>query len=357
MSNWITKNKWNIAFWSTQLFGWGGLHLFSYVVTPDIDGYTETKFYAFALWASFFIGLVSTGLLRTYLKRNIFLEKFTSKEALKIALSVTITAIFYAVVSYSTGYLKGTFDTEEVTTPKFYENFGIEILIFNSFVTILAWTVIYYAVKMVFKFNRDRVERSQLDASLRQAQLNTLKGQINPHFMFNSLNNIRGLMLEDVERSREMLTKLSEMLRYSLTKNDLNAIAVEEELEMVDNYIDLSRIQFEDRLVYEKNIAKEVLTAPIPPMIIQLLVENGVKHGIANLKEGGKITLDIENIENELSIRVRNTGKLRIAQESTQLGLKNIRQRLGLLYGKKATFSLKEESNEVLADIKIPLTS
>ena len=175
--------------------------------------------------------------------------------------------------------------------------------------------------------------------------------------MFNSLNNIRGLMLEDVERSREMLTKLSEMLRYSLTKNDLNAIAVVEELEMVDNYIDLSRIQFEDRLVYEKNIAKEVLTAPIPPIIIQLLVENGVKHGIANLKEGGKITLDIENIENELSIRVRNTGKLRIAKESTQLGLKNIRQRLGLLYGKKATFSLKEESNEVLADIKIPLTS
>ena len=101
--------------------------------------------------------------------------------------------------------------------------------------------------------------------TLKQAQLNTLKGQINPHFMFNSLNNIRGLMLEDVERSREMLTKLSEMLRYSLTKASNNAIALSEELEMVENYIELSKIQFEDRPHYQESVAAETFITSNTP--------------------------------------------------------------------------------------------
>ena len=182
-----------------------------------------------------------------------------------------------------------------------------------------------------------------------------MKSQINPHFMFNSLNNIRGLMLEDVDRSREMLTKLSEMLRYSLTKNNIDAIAVEEELEMVDNYIDLSKIQFEDRLEFVKDIQKDCLHIQIPPMIIQLLVENAAKHGISNLKNGGRISLKISKGNDELSIQVANTGELRISKNSTQLGLNNIRQRLKLLYGDEAQFSLAEVDNEVIADIKIPL--
>src|SRR5690606_39358999 len=109
--------------------------------------------------------------------------------------------------------------------------------------------------------------------------IDTLKGHVKTHSMFNSLNNIRGLKLEEVERSREMLTKLSEILRYSLTKNKLNDIPVEEELEMVDHYIDLSKIQFEDRLKFTKRVDPDTLELDIPPMLIQLLVENAIKHG------------------------------------------------------------------------------
>lgn len=173
--------------------------------------------------------------------------------------------------------------------------------------------------------------------------------------MFNSLNNIRGLMLEDVGKSREMLTKLSEMLRYSLTKNNVNAIALEEELEMVENYISLSKIQFEDRLKFEKKVDEETLPLQIPPMIVQLLVENAAKHGIANLKEGGAISLSTQKNGEFLKIQVRNSGKLKIAKDSTQLGIKNIKQRLKLLYGGAASFELMEKNDEVIADIKIPL--
>jgi LytS/YehU family sensor histidine kinase len=152
-----------------------------------------------------------------------------------------------------------------------------------------------------------------------------------------------------------MLTKLSEMLRYSLTKNSVDGIALEEELEMVDNYIALSKIQFEDRLQFKKVIAADTLAIHIPPMLVQLLVENAAKHGISNLKKGGHIELSTRKNGEALYIQVKNTGKLSIAKDSTQLGLKNIKQRLNLLYGENASFQLKEMGDEVVADVKLPL--
>ncbi len=350
-----SSTKWNLAFWAVQLLGWGGMTYVGYIFTPNEGGYKESSFFFFALWIGLAIGLLTTGILRHYLNRRIFLDNFDSKELMKILGAVAVASIVYAALTYGAGFFKGYFDHEEVEIPAIYENFGIGFLIFNSFMTIIVWTIFYMSVKIAFKINADRLVRSELNATVKQAQLNTLKGQINPHFMFNSLNNIRGLMLEDVEKSRDMLTKLSEMLRYSLTKNDVNAIALEEELEMVENYIALSKIQFENRLIYEQEIQAESRTTMIPPMIIQLLVENAAKHGISNLKGGGKIRLTTSQTADHLEIYVRNTGTLQIESSSTQLGLKNIKQRLRLLYGNEATFSLKEENGEVVAAIKIPL--
>ena len=232
---------------------------------------------------------------------------------------------------------------------------GNLIFIINYSIYFLVWAGFYVAVKGLMELNSGRETRLQLESNLKESQLNTLKGQINPHFMFNSLNNIRGLMLEDVERARNMLTSLSETLRYSLTKSDANAIALEDELEMIKNYIEISKIQFEDRLLFETNIDNASLNILIPPMIIQMLIENAIKHGISNLKEGGKVRLTTRINDRQLAIEVANTGILRPSENSTQLGLKNIKQRLKLLYGAAATFSLKEIENQVVATIKIPL--
>ncbi|MFS4493600.1 sensor histidine kinase [Maribacter sp. 2308TA10-17] len=351
-----SNTKWSFAFWLVQLIGWGGVSYLGYLFSPTEGGWRDSSYFAFAIWAGLFIGLFATGLLRAYLKRNVLLDKFDSKELKKVVGAIIIATIIYAGLSYGTGFLKGYFDLEKVEVPKMYENLGLGFVIFNSFMTIFVWTIFYMSVKIAFKLNANRLERAELNATIRQAQLNTLKGQINPHFMFNSLNNIRGLMLEDVDKSRDMLTKLSEMLRYSLTKNDVNAIALEEELEMIDNYISLSKIQFEDRLEFVQEIAPETLKTSIPPMTIQLLVENAAKHGISNLKDGGIIKLTTKHVDDHLEIEVNNTGKLKIDSKSTQLGLKNIKQRLRLLYGERASFSLEEMGNEVLAKIKIPLT-
>lgn len=173
--------------------------------------------------------------------------------------------------------------------------------------------------------------------------------------MFNSLNNIRGLMLEDVTAARNMLTSLSETLRYSLTKSESNSIALEDELDMVKNYIELSKIQLESRLQFESFIDENSLSTQIPPMIIQMLIENAIKHGISNLIEGGKVSLSTEIKKNKLRIEVVNTGILKQSENSTQMGLKNIKRRLDLLYGESATFSLNELENQVVATILIPL--
>ena len=349
----LSDKRRNLIFWILQLLGWTFINLSSLLVLKQMS----FEFLLFSILVGTFIGIFCTSLLRYYLKRNIYFDNFGLKELIKISVSVLITAAFFAFLNFISGILYVKYGPEltdfDLKILKAYDNFWL--LSMNSLIIIFVWVACYLVIKLLLKFNADRIERLQLSSSLKQAQLNTLKGQINPHFMFNSLNNIRGLMLEDVERSRDMLTKLSEILRYSLTKNDVNAIALEEELEMVENYIDLSKIQFEDRLKFIKEIDPNSLEIPIPPMIIQLLIENAAKHGISNLKEGGVITLTSKAEDQKLTLQVRNTGKLLLGEPSTQLGLKNIRQRLRLLYGDQAKFSLKEEGGEVVADIKIPL--
>lgn len=349
----LSSKKRNIIFWVLQLAGWGFLNIISVFILKKLS----FEFLLYSVLGGMLIGITCTSLLRFYLKRNVSFEDFGLRELIKIASSYLVTSSVYGALNIAFGLFYVAYGPElsedDLGILKNYDSIGL--VIFNALFIIFVWLVCYLIIKLLLKFNADRIERLELNSTLKQAQLNTLKGQINPHFMFNSLNNIRGLMLEDVEKSREMLTKLSEMLRYSLTKNDINAIALEEELEMVDNYIDLSRIQFEHRLEYIKEIDPKSLLIPIPPMIIQLLVENAAKHGISNLKEGGRITLKTEANPQELIILVRNTGKLRLGKDSTQVGLKNIRQRLRLLYGGKASFTLEEVKNEVIANIKIPL--
>ena len=213
----------------------------------------------------------------------------------------------------------------------------------------------FLTIKIYYQLKRVQLKQLSLESNLKESQLNTLKGQINPHFMFNSLNNIRGLMLEDVPRSREMITRLSEMLRYSLTQNNTNAITLENELEMVDNFVAISKIQMEERLQFEKDITVNTKGINIPPMVIQMLIENAVKHGIAKLKKGGFIKLSIQQTHDTLFIEVKNSGKLSIKSDSTQLGLENIKKRLALLYKGMANFNLTEKNDQVIATIQIPL--
>jgi len=350
--NSIETNR-NRVFWLLQFVGWGFISSLPIFILKEVG----IEFIIYSVIVGLLISIVATSVLRWYLKRNVDFESFRFIDFVRIGVSFLLTSAAFGALNYFAGYLYAKFgpglSDQHIQLFKMYDGFWVQTI--NALMLVGAWLVTYLVIKLLLKLNRDRMDRLELNSNLKQAQLNTLKGQINPHFMFNSLNNIRGLMLEDVEKSREMLTKLSEMLRYSLTKNNVDGIALEEELEMVDNYIALSKIQFEDRLEFKKQIAPDTLSVQIPPMIVQLLVENAAKHGISNLKAGGIIELNTQKNGSALYIQVKNTGKLHISKDSTQLGLKNIKKRLKLLYGEQSSFELQEIENNVVADIKIPL--
>ena len=348
----FTKFRKEILFYILQILGWYGYHSTAFII-PDVSLTYK--------WFNFITGglvlIIATSIYRVYLKNNVDFEMFGKKSVYKLFFAfLACSGLVYSLSSLSDLVYERIWSYTAAELLWIEKSTSFMLMVFDLTIIILLWTIVYFVVKFIIEANKNHLLQLELSATLREAQLNSLKGQVNPHFLFNSINNIRGLMLEDVGKSQEMITKLSEMLDYAFAKNSVDAIPLHEELEMVENYIALSKIQMEDRLTFEKDIAEETLPISIPPMIIQLLIENAAKHGIANLKAGGVIKLTTEKQADELTIIVSNTGKLSIAKDSTQLGLKNIRQRLHLLYGAKAFFSLEEVQDEVVATIKIPLT-
>jgi len=225
-------------------------------------------------------------------------------------------------------------------------------------IMIFLWAVVYILANYLNQLKIFELNESEMALRLKQAQLNNLVGQLNPHFLFNGLNNIRALMLEDVNRSREMLTALSELLRYSLQSNNKVKQPIIDEVEIVRSYIELAKIQYEQRLVYSENIDESLLEQPIPPLLIQLLIENAIRHGIDRSIDGGKLSLSIKRLEDQIQIQVCNPGSLASPEpapnKSTGLGLKNIKRRLALLYDGKASLQIQEKSQIVCATILLP---
>jgi two-component system LytT family sensor kinase len=350
-----TSKKVNtLIFWILQFVGWGFLttaNVWSKILVVPAEK-SKAIYFFFEGLMFMFLAITLTTLFRSYLKRIDFIVNQNAKNYGKAFLGYALISFTFSGILVVFAHYTFLYINEKSAEISIFEIF---LTALNVSVFIFLWTVFYVGVKSLARLRKDKIDRLKLEAALKDSQLNTLKGQLNPHFMFNSLNNIRGLMLEDVDKARDMLTRLSEMLRYSLNMNNVDAIRIEEELEIVDNYIALSKIQLEDRLEYEQEVKQELTQIKIPPMILQMLVENAIKHGISNQKDGGKITLIVTDNNEKIILQVNNTGRLKAATDSTRIGLDNIKKRLELLYGDTAQFILKEVENEVHAIIQIPL--
>ncbi|WP_218312406.1 sensor histidine kinase [Alteromonas antoniana] len=234
---------------------------------------------------------------------------------------------------------------------------ALDILFINNMLVLWAvlviWSGLYFFVTRQRKVDELEVTQRDLEHNLNQAQLNALLTQLNPHFMFNCINNIRALILEDATRARDMLANLAEMLRYNLQSDTGETTTLESELEIVTTYISLIKMQYEDRLVYEPSISSGVGTdTQVPRLMLQLLVENAIKHGIANAVNGGKVTLSIGWKAKWLRITVTNPGQLQPNQKG--IGVDNIRRRLQLIYGDEHRFHLYEQDGVVMAEVLLP---
>jgi signal transduction histidine kinase len=231
----------------------------------------------------------------------------------------------------------------------------------NDFFALWAWATLYFGLHYFDHYRTAEVDKWKLAAAAREAELRTLQAQLNPHFLFNGLNNIRALVVEDPTRARAMMTHLAELLRYSMQRNGAAQVPLSTELEIVDNYLQLEEMQLEERLHYTLSVAPEALPVLLPPMTLQLLVENAIKHGLAPRPAGGRLSLSVQldAAGTGLCVAVRNTGTYAPPPGHPGLGLRNVRERLGLLFGPAAHFAIGPDpllADTVLAELRLPTT-
>jgi len=217
------------------------------------------------------------------------------------------------------------------------------------------WATIYFLYHYLDSNNKSL----KFEAAVNEMQLNQLKSQLNPHFIFNALNSMRALVDENPSKAKIAITQLSNILRKSLIMDKLRVVDFNEELSTVKDYLALESIRFEERLRVSYDIDKNSENFQIPPMMMQTLVENAIKHGVSNLIEGGEVELIAYVKEFFLTIQIRNSGQLvnGVVKKPKQggYGLANTKQRLKLIYGGEASFRIYNENDKfVTSEVRIP---
>jgi len=234
----------------------------------------------------------------------------------------------------------------------------VPVVIVTGLLVYLLWVTLYYVIIAV-EASRDAEARVMKASVLaRDAELRALKAQVNPHFLFNSLNSISALTSSDASKAREMCILLGDFLRRTLGLGEKAAIPLEEELSLIRAFLAVEKVRFGARIQMEENIDQTALHVPVPPLLLQPLVENAVVHGIANLVEGGWIHLDVHSQNGTLTITVENSFDPDAPpRRKSGVGLVNVRQRLQARYGNQASFTVKTEGDRYRVALTLPTES
>lgn len=219
---------------------------------------------------------------------------------------------------------------------------------------------VFYVLTYFDSTQRKESEKMDLLIKNKEMQLSLLKSQINPHFLFNTLNSISTLIGTDKDKARKVITRLSDIFRYALDSYGGYTVKLQEEIKFIENYIKIQQVRFEERLNFEKDIAPSLLNLDIPPMILQPLVENSVKYGIAPKSEGGTIKLTIKPFKSGVYFEVRDNGlgkhakQVLDSEQSTGIGLENTNKRLMSYFGPTAGLKIESSDDGYLVHFMLP---
>ena len=270
-----------------------------------------------------------------------------------VIISVTvIIAISLKLAVFCGSYFCGL-DTYEV---KLWHLFiiSINIIIITSFSVIC---ILYFLhLKISSNLETKLKENEQLKRLQIESKLSILQSKVNPHFLFNTLNTMMGMVRKQPEKVEKIIFNLSDIYRKVLSLPDNALIKLEEELQLINEYLEIEKTRMGDRLSYEINVDKSLTDIQIPPLILQIIVENAIIHGLSPKKEGGKIEINIEPDQNFVSIKVKDNGAgIKQNYRGSGFGIYSIEQRLKLIYSGNAVFEIFPcDERGTLVTIKLP---
>ncbi|HEX6915261.1 MAG TPA: histidine kinase [Chitinophagaceae bacterium] len=345
------KNR-NAAYWWCQLGGWSAyitVYIFFYLTISTKD----FPYFYHVLTLDATVGFLMTHTMRMLYKTTRLLSLAIRQQIVYVVLATLFFAFAWAFIVVS---VESTFHWE---TRQMEELSIINKTIRTSlgqFLFLAIWNLIYFAYHFVMKSRQEQLGRMRLQSMVKELELKTIKAHINPHFIFNALNSIRALVDENPGRARTAITELSNILRSSMQAEKAETTPLERELNIVKDYLALEHIRFEDRLQVEYDIDEDTLDQPVPPMMLQTLVENAIKHGISKQVDGGTIRIISDFRDNHHELIVQNTGRLNGSYNHEGFGLASTQNRLKLLYGSKASFQINDKNGNIVeAKVVMPV--
>ncbi|MFL5762399.1 MAG: sensor histidine kinase [Bacteroidia bacterium] len=299
--------------------------------------------------------LLLLGILFSHVYRNLIVRfGWLRFKVLSLIPRVIFATLLLSLLLY---YVKFVFEFMFGITGDFQHDL-LEVVtsVLNITPFFFSWSLIYFLFHFIENYKKAEIENLKWEASINEVELNKLKSQLNPHFMFNAMNSIRALVDENPGKSKDAITQLSNILRNTLQMGKNRVIPFDEELKIVNDYLALESIRYEERLKAIVKIHPQSRDFNVPPLMIQTLIENGIKHGISKLVQGGKIEVET-NVENEkLTVKICNSGQIVEKPDSESgFGIKNTLQRLQLLYGNGASLSIRNQDGvSVITELVIP---
>jgi len=339
-----------LLFWFLQISGWCGYGIITWI---GATAHEVPSSYNFVIIISTISGFLLTIILR-YLFQLCWKLKsvYTGILSILSCYLVSLPWILSKNLAYF-HYYKGGWTPDSMFT--YFEG------VTASFYVILLWGGLYFGIKYYRMLQQERVATLRANTIAHEAQLKMLRYQLNPHFLFNTLNAISTLILEtDTRRANDMVTRLSNFLRYSLDNDPMQKIDLQKEVNALKLYLDIEKVRFEDRLELVFNIEDEAINGLIPSLLLQPLVENSIKYAVAISETGGCITVNAKKLADKLLIEVSDNGpgvELVEGEISTSrgVGVRNTYNRLAELYGDNHTFKLSNiEPHGLKIDIAIP---
>lgn len=344
----------NRLYWILQISGWGLISLLMIFFAHAYKVNISTTTLLSRIGIVFISGIITTHFLRLLIKRLGWLMMPVEKVIYRMILAMVATSMFYSLIVLGAIELFNL-NVGNSRQVSFFARFAASTV--DNGLFILPWVLIYYFYHFIEKSRKQQLDTLKLEALIKELELKTIKAHINPHFIFNSLNSIRALINENPDRARRAITELSNILRSSMQTDKEESVAFQQELAIVKDYLALENMRFEDRLKVDYEIDEDTLNQPVPPMMLQTLVENAIKHGISKNINGGtvKIISDFNNEFHELV--VQNSGKLNGRINKDGFGISSTLNRLELIYGNRARFEIIQKTPEIVeAKVQLPVS-